>query len=105
MYKSLLLHTKFKSLLFVVLLSQLTTITIVSLDFLHPSAYVLTQESEEPRPNEGKNTFDIFEENKFIVTNFVMTAFFSGKDLNTLHIESFLFEVENTLDSPPPEAA
>lgn len=98
-------HKTIKSLLFVVLLSQFLTVAVAALDFLPHNAYVLSQENEEPKPNKGMNAFDFLEESKFIIANFSMLTFFSDEDLHTLHIESFLFEVENTLDLPPPEVA
>ena len=94
-----------KSLLFIVLMSQLSTIAVASLDFSTHEAYVLSQESEEPKPKEGKNASDFLEESKFLITDFPRFAFFSDENLSTLYNESVFFEVTNTLDSPPPEEA
>ena len=43
-------------------MSQLSTIAVASLDFSTNEAYVLSQESEEPKPKEGKNASDFLEE-------------------------------------------
>lgn len=92
-----------KSLLFVVFLSQVATIAVAALDFSSQEAYVLSQESEEPKPKEGKNAFDFLEESKFLIADLPIFTFFSDENLNTFHKESVFFEVTNTLDSPPPE--
>ena len=94
-----------KSLLVVVLLSQVATIAISAFDFSHHDAYVVSQESEEPKPKEGKNAYDYLEESKFLIANIPVFAFFSDEILNTFHKEGVFFEVTNTLDSPPPEVA
>ena len=86
--------------MFIVLMSQLSTIAFAALDFSTHEAYVLSQESEEPKPKEGKNASDFLEESKFLITDFPRFAFFSDENLNTLHNESVFFEVTNTLDSP-----
>ena len=91
--------------LFIVLMSQLSTIAVAALDFSTHEAYVLSQESEEPKPKEGKNASDFLEESKFLITDFPKFAFFSDENLSTLYNESVFFEVTNTLDSPPPEEA
>lgn len=94
-----------KSLLVVVLLSQVATIAISAFDFSHHDAYVVSQESEEPKPKEGKNAYDYLEESKFLIADIPVFAFFSDEILNTFHKEGVFFEVTNTLDSPPPEVA
>ena len=48
-------------LLFIVLMSQLSTIAVAALDFSTHEAYVLSQESEEPKPKEGKNASDFLD--------------------------------------------
>ncbi len=93
-----------KSLLFVVLVSQVATIAVAALDFSPRDVFVVSQESEEPKPKEGKNAFDFLEESTILIVDFPTFAFFSAQNLKTFHRESILFEVTNALDSPPPEA-
>lgn len=92
-----------KSLLFLVLLSQVVTVAIVAFDVSQPEIYILTQESEEPKPAEEKNAFDYLEESKFIIPDFPLIVFLSDENLKIFHDENLFFEVVNTLDSPPPE--
>ncbi len=92
-----------RSLVLVVFLSQLANIAIVVFDVSPPESFVLTQESEEPKPMEGKNAFDFLEDSMFIMANFPVFIFFSDENLNNFHKENLFFEVANTLDSPPPE--
>jgi preprotein translocase subunit SecE len=94
-----------KPLLVVVLMSQVTTIVVAALDFSPLEVHVLSQESEEPKPKEGKNAFDFLEESKFLITDFPVVTFFSDDNLNTSHEEGLFFEVSYTLESPPPEVA
>lgn len=94
-----------KSLLVVVLLSQVLTLAISAVDFLHYDAYVMSQESEEPLPKECKNAFDYLEERTFLIVDIPIVAFFSDEILNTFHKEGVFFDAITMLDSPPPEVA
>lgn len=98
-------HRTITLILYVVLISQLSTIIVSSLVFSSHNAFVITQESEEPKPNEGKNVFDFLEESKFIVANVFIFPFFSEVLPLPIYKDLILLEVLDVLDSPPPEVA
>lgn len=92
-----------KYLFFVVLISQFANITISALDFSSHENIVLSQESEDPRAKDGKNIFDVFEEDEFLVMHIPLVHFLSDRIAHTQYKVSFLNEVSCTLELPPPE--
>jgi len=92
-----------KYLFFVVLISQLAAITISALDFSSHEAIALLQESEDPKSKEGKNAFDTFEEDEFLVMHIPLVLFLFDRIPHTLYKEPFLNEVSYTLELPPPK--
>lgn len=92
-----------KYLFFVVLISQFAAITISALDSSSHETIALLQESEDPKPKEGKNAFDAFEEDEFLVMHTPLVPFLSDRIPHTQYKEPFLNEVSYSLELPPPE--
>lgn len=88
---------------FLALFSQLNTIAFSAIDFTFSETFLAAKESEDPKPKEGKNPFDLFEETTFMVAEFPAITFFSSEILNTYHNDFSVCEVIKSLDSPPPE--
>lgn len=90
-------------ILLLALFSQLNTIAFSALDVTFSKTFLAAKESEDPKPKEGKNPFDLFEETTFLVAEFPAITFFSSEIMNTFHNDFSVCEVIKSLDSPPPE--